>query len=95
MVPKGHISLPVNREGKEVMVNFNVVSSFSPYTAILGRPWICTVGAVPSTLHVKLKFHTDLGVTIVRADQLAARQCLVAVINQEIKQKESTEEVPL
>ena len=40
VVHEGHISLPVNMGRKEVMVNFIVVSSFSPYTAILGRPWI-------------------------------------------------------
>lgn len=38
VVPKGQISLLVNTEGKEVMVNFVVVNSFFPYTAILGKP---------------------------------------------------------
>ena len=40
VVLEGQISLPVNMEGKEVMVTFILVASFSPYTAILGRPWI-------------------------------------------------------
>ena len=65
VVPEGQISLPMNTEGKEVMVNFIVVGSFSPYTAILGRPWIHVMGVVPSTLHEKVKFHTDHGVTVV------------------------------
>ena len=30
VVPEGQISLPMNTEGKEVMVNFIVVDSFSP-----------------------------------------------------------------
>ena len=30
VVPEGQISLPVNTEGKEVMVNFIVVGLFSP-----------------------------------------------------------------
>ena len=30
VVPKGQISLPMNTKGKEVMVNFIVVGSFSP-----------------------------------------------------------------
>ena len=30
VVPEGQISLPVDTEGKEVMVNFIVVGSFSP-----------------------------------------------------------------
>ena len=95
VVPEGQISLPVNMEGKEVMVTFIVINSFSSYTAILGRPWIHAMGAVPSTLHVKVKFHTEYGIAIVRGNQQVARQCLVASVNQEIKQKESTKEVPL
>ena len=58
VIPEGQISLPVNMEGKEVMVTFIVVRSFSPYTVILERSWIHTIGAVPSTLHVKVKFPT-------------------------------------
>ena len=38
VISKGQISLPVSIEGKEVMVAFIVVASFSPYTTILGRP---------------------------------------------------------
>ena len=66
VIPEGHISLPVNMEGKEVMVTFIVVNSFSPYTAILGRPWIHAMGAVLFTLHVKVKFYTEHGIAIVR-----------------------------
>ena len=58
VIPEGQISLPVNMEGKEVMVTFIVVRSFSPYTAILGRSWIHAMEAVLSTLHVKIKFPT-------------------------------------
>ena len=46
----------MNMEGKETMVTFIVVALFSPYIAILGRPWIHAMGVVPSTLHVKVKF---------------------------------------
>ena len=84
---KGQISLPIMNERKEVMVNFIVVNAFSPYTAILGRR-IHAMGVVPSTLHMKVKFPTEVGVTVVRKDQQVARQCLVAAINQEIKLKE-------
>ena len=38
VIPQGQISHPVSMEGKEVMVTFIVVNSFSPYTAILERP---------------------------------------------------------
>ena len=60
VIPKGQISLLVNMKGKEVVVAFMVVASFSPYTTILGRPWIHAMGVVvPSTLHVKVKFPTE------------------------------------
>ena len=95
VIPKGQISLPVNMEGKEVMVTFIVVVSFFLYTAILGRPWIHAMGAVPSTLHIKVKFRTEQGIAIVRGNQQVAKQCLVAAVDQGIEQRELTEEAPL
>jgi len=85
VVSEGQISLPVNMEGKEVMVIFIAVASFSPYTTILGRPWIHAMGAVPSILHVKVKFHTEQGIAIVRGNQQMAKQCLVVAVDRGIK----------
>ena len=68
VILEGKISLPVIMGGKEVAVTFTIVSSFSPYTAILERPWIHLMRAVPSTLHVKIKFPTEQGVTVIRRD---------------------------
>ena len=85
VVLEGQILLPVNMEGKEVMVTFIVVNSFSLYTALLGRPWIQAMGAIPFTLHVKVKFHTDHGIAIVKGSQQMARQCSATVVNREIK----------
>ena len=81
VVLEGQISLLVNMEGKEVMVTFIVVNSFSLYTVILDRPWIHAMGVVPSTLHVKVKFHTEHNIATVRGNQQMARQCLVAAVN--------------
>ena len=66
VIPEGKISLPVNMEGKEVVIAFIAVTSFSPYTAILGKPWIHAIEAVPSTLHMKIKFYTEQGIAVVR-----------------------------
>ena len=66
VIPQGQISLPVSMEGKEVTMTFIVVNSFSPYTAILGRPWIHTMGAIPLTLHMKVKFCMERGIATVR-----------------------------
>ena len=65
VILEGQISLLVNMEDKEVMVTFIVVASFSPYTAILGKPWIHAMGAIPSTLHVKVKFCIEQGIVVV------------------------------
>ena len=65
-------------EGKEVIVTFILVNSFSMYMEILGRPWIHAMGAIPSTLHMKVKFHIEQGVATVRGNQKVARQCLVS-----------------
>ena len=65
VMPKGHIKLSIVTEGKEVEVNFIVVNAFSPYTTILGWPWIHAIRAVPSVLHQKIKFPTENGVVVV------------------------------
>ena len=39
-----------------VEVDFIVVDAFSPYMAIMGRPWLQSLGAVSSTLHQKVKY---------------------------------------
>lgn len=71
-------------EGKEVEVNFIMVNAFSLYIVNLGRPWIHAIGVVSSTLHQKIKFPTEDGVTVVQADPKVTRQCLVVAISHEI-----------
>ena len=54
------------------------------------------MGAILSTLHVKVKFPTEQGVAVVRGNQQVARQCLVATVSwkgKQAEQKETTEEV--
>ncbi|XP_065636108.1 uncharacterized protein LOC136070283 [Quercus suber] len=42
--PKGQIRLPIQIRTKVIKVNFIVVDAYSPYTAIVARPWLhaCT-----------------------------------------------------
>ena len=41
----------------EVMeVNFIVMDTYSPYTAIVERPWLHALEVVSSTLHLKVKY---------------------------------------
>ena len=56
VVPKGQIRLPVQAGSDVVEIDFIVVDAFSPYTAIMGRPWLHSLGAVSSTLHQKVKY---------------------------------------
>ena len=43
-------------DSEVVEVDFIVIDAFSPYTAIVARPWLHTLGAVSSTLHQKVKY---------------------------------------
>ena len=51
IVPKGQIRLPMQTGLETVEVDFIVVDAYSPYTAIVARPWLHTLGAVSSTLY--------------------------------------------
>ena len=51
IIPKGQIRLPVQIGTDVVEVDFIVVDVFSPHMAIMGRPWLHTLGAISSTLH--------------------------------------------
>ena len=74
------IRLPVQVGDVEVQVNFVVVEAFSPYTAILSRPWLHTVSAVPSTLHLNVKYPTQGRVGKLVGDQAMTKQCLVKAL---------------
>ena len=80
VTPKGLIRLPVQTGIDVVEVDFIVVDVFSPYTAIMGRPWLYTLKAVSSTLHQKVKYPSGDQVLEIIGSQAAARQCLVAAI---------------
>ena len=56
VIPKGQIKLPVQSGSEVVEVDFIVVDAYSPYTAIIARPWLHTLGAISSTLHLKMKY---------------------------------------
>ncbi|XP_065622239.1 uncharacterized protein LOC136064427 [Quercus suber] len=56
VVPKGMIRLPIQTGPEVVEVNFIMVDTYSPYTAIVGRPWLHALGAVAPSLHQKVKF---------------------------------------
>ena len=61
-------------------MNFIVVDAYSPYTAIVARPWLHTMGVVSSTLHLKVKYSSRDWVEELVGSQSMARQCIVAAI---------------
>ena len=81
VIPQGQIRLPIQTDSEIVEVDFIVVDSYSPYTAIVAKPWLDTLGAVSSTLHQKVKYPLE-GQVIkeILGSQSLARQCMVAAI---------------
>ena len=73
VVPMGQIRLPVQVGTDVVEVDFIVVDAFSPYTAIMGKPWLHTLGAVFSTLHQKVKYPSRDQVLKIVGSQSVAR----------------------
>ena len=80
VVPKGQIRLPVQTGSNVVEVDFIVVDVFFPYTTIMGRPWLHSLGVVSSTFHQKVKYPYGGQVLEIVGSQSMARQCLIAAI---------------
>ena len=57
-----------------------MVDCSSSYNAIIGRPTLNSWKAVTSTYHLSVKFPIDYGVGQVQGDQLAARECYLAML---------------
>ena len=80
IIPKGQVRLPVQTGSEVVKVDFIVVDAYSPYTAIVAKPWLHTLGIVSSTLHQKVKYLSEGQIKEILGDQALARQCMVAAI---------------
>ena len=67
--------------GSEIVeVDFIVVDAYSPYTAIIARPWLHTLGAVSSTLHQKIKYPSGSKIEEILGDQTMTQQYMIAAI---------------
>ncbi|XP_075654876.1 uncharacterized protein LOC142625052 [Castanea sativa] len=80
VIPKGQIRLLVQSGPKVVDVDFIVIDAYSSYTAIVARPWLHALGAVSSTLHVKVKFPSRDQIKELIGSQFVARQCMAVAI---------------
>ena len=59
VTPRGQIRLPIQTDSNVAEVDFIVVDAYSPYTAIVARPWLHVLGVVSSTLHQKVKYPSE------------------------------------
>ena len=73
ITPRGQIRLPIQTGSEVVEVDFIVVDAYSPYMAIMTRPWLHALGAVSSTLHQKVKYPSDGQVKEIVGSQSMAR----------------------
>ena len=68
-------------------VTFLVVDCSSTYNGILGRPTLNSWKAATSTYHLMIKFPTEYGIGELRGDQVAARECYIAMLEMEDHQQ--------
>ena len=57
-----------------------MVDCSSSYNAIIRRPALNSWKAVTSTYHLSVKFPVEYGIGQVQGDQLAARECYLAML---------------
>ena len=89
IIPKGQVRLPVQTGSEVVEVDFIVVDVYSPYIAIVARPWLHTLGSVSFTLHQKVKYPSDGQIKEILGDQAMVRQCMVAAIQHKLEAESS------
>ena len=87
--PRGQIRLHVQARSEVVEVNFIVVDTYSPHTAIVTRPWLHVMGAVSSTLHLKVMHSLGDRIEELVGSQSMTKQCLVAAIRHQAGGKSS------
>ena len=90
VIPRGQIRLPIQTGSEVVEVDFIVVDAYSPYTAIVARPWLHALGVVFSTLHQNVKYLLEGQVKEIVGSQSMARQRMVAIILHQPEAESST-----
>ena len=66
---RGIIDVPLQIGPCTFQVIFQVMDILPSYTCLLGRPWIHMAGAVPSTLHQKIKFRVERSIVTVNGEE--------------------------
>ncbi|XP_022150858.1 uncharacterized protein LOC111018902 [Momordica charantia] len=82
VIPEGRIELPVTfgsgPKSITKMVDFLVVDYASSCNAILGRPTMHMLKAIPSRYHQSIKFPTPGGIGEIKGEQRVSRECYYA-----------------
>jgi len=72
---RGEIDLPIQIGPHTCQVTFQVMDINPAYSYLLGRPWIHSVGVIPSTLHQKPKFVVEGYLVIVSGEEDVLVSC--------------------
>ncbi|XP_019252647.1 PREDICTED: uncharacterized protein LOC109231439 [Nicotiana attenuata] len=70
----GEIALPVLAGGVTLETMFHIMDQDTAYNAIIFRPWIHAMKAIPSRLYQVIKFPTLWAVFSIRGEQRTARE---------------------
>ncbi|XP_019231786.1 PREDICTED: uncharacterized protein LOC109212591 [Nicotiana attenuata] len=74
---KGEIIISIGMSGTTHNTEFQVINGDMKYNALLGRPWIHNIRAVPSTLHQVIRFPTRGGITTIYGERQVRREIFV------------------
>ena len=71
----GDVALLIKVGPVTQQVLFSIVENLGPYNAIMGRAWLHSMKAIPSTYHQTISYLTNDGQVDLLSSQLAAQQC--------------------
>ncbi|XP_019250869.1 PREDICTED: uncharacterized protein LOC109229770 [Nicotiana attenuata] len=85
------ITLPVLASGVTLETTFHIMDQDTAYNAIIGRPWIHVMRAIPPACTKSSNFQLHVGIFSIRVKQCTSRQCyritLDCTITQQMKGK--------
>ncbi|XP_075106849.1 uncharacterized protein LOC142179861 [Nicotiana tabacum] len=88
----GEITLPVVAGGVALETIFHIMDQDTGYNAIIGRPWIHSMRAIPSILYQVIKLSTPWGIFNIRGEHRTSQECyritLDCTATQQMRDKE-------
>lgn len=71
----GSIPLVLKANDVQQIIEFTVVDQCTPFNAVLGRPWLHKIKAIPLIYHQCLKFPSLTRIKTIRGSQKSSRAC--------------------